>query len=315
MKLHANAPHGPRGRAEMVRRVVQGTATAAEVAEDFGVSERTVRKWLARYRAEGRQGLYDRSSRPHRQPHATPAPLIGQIEGLRRQRWTGVRIAARLGLSRSTVHRILARLGLERLRKLAPPRPVQRYEWARPGELLHLDIKKLGRIGRIGHRISGDRRQRTRGIGWEYVHVCVDDATRAAYVEVLPDERDTTTRGFLDRAGAWWGRWGVRIQRIMTDNGNAYRSHHFRAGCQALGARQLFTRPYTPRTNGKAERFIQTLLREWAYSRPYPTSTERRAWLPRWLHTYNFHRPHASLGDCPPSVRLGTHINVVGVHN
>jgi transposase InsO family protein len=314
MKLHANAPHGPRGRAEMVRRVVQRTATAREVAEDFGVSERTVRKWLGRYRTEGRPGLEDRSSRPHRMPTATPPELIRQIETLRRQRWTGARIASRLGRSRSTVHRLLSQLGLERLRKLAPPRPVQRYEWAQPGELLHLDIKKLGRIGQVGHRITGNRRARTRGVGWEYVHVCVDDATRAAYVEVLPNEHDTTTRGFLDRAGAWWHRLGVRIQRIMTDNGNAYRSHRFHAGCVALGTRHLFTRPYTPRTNGKAERFIQTLLREWAYSRPYHSSEDRRAWLPRWLHTYNFHRPHAALDHCPPFVRLGEQINVVGIH-
>ena len=315
MKLHANAPHGPRGRAEMVRRVVQGTATAREVAEDFGVSERTVRKWLARYRAEGRQGLTDRSSRPHRMPHATAAPTISQIDTLRRQRWTGARIAGRLGLSRSTVHRILNKLGLERLRKLAPPKPVQRYEWTAPGQLLHLDIKKLGRIGRVGHRISGDRRSRVRGIGWEYVHVCVDDATRTAHVEVLPDEREQTTRGFLDRVGAWWQRVGVQVQRIMTDNGSAYRSQLFTGGCLALGARHLFTRPYTPRTNGKAERFIQTLLREWAYCRPYHSSAERRAWLPHWLHTYNFHRPHASLAALPPAVRLGAHINVVGVHS
>jgi transposase InsO family protein len=298
----------------MVRRVVQGTSTAQEVAEDFGVSERTVRKWLARYRAEGKAGLQDRSSRPHRQPTATPPEVVRQIERLRRLRWTGIRIADRLGRSPSTVHRILGKLGLERLRKLQPPPPVQRYEWSHPGELLHLDIKKLGRIGQLGHRITGDRRHRMRGLGWEYVHVCIDDATRAAYVEVLPNEGPTTTRGFLNRAGGWWRRLGVSIQRVLTDNGNAYRSHPFRAGCAALGARQLFTRPYTPRTNGKAERFIQTLLREWAYSRPYHSSTERRAWLPRWLHTYNFHRPHTSLGHCPPFARLGEQINVVGVH-
>jgi len=315
MKLHANAPHGPRGRAEMVRRVIQGTATAAEVAEDFGVSERTVRKWLARYRAEGQQGLQDRSSRPHRMPAATSPAQITQIEALRRQRWTGARIASRLGLGPSTVHRILGKLGLERLRKLAPPKPAQRYEWTAPGDLLHLDVKKLGRIGHIGHRITGDRRRQARGIGWEYVHVCVDDATRTAYVEVLPDEREHTARGFLDRVGAWWHQLGVRVQRVMTDNGSAYRSHVFTGGCVALGARHLFTRPYTPRTNGKAERFIQTLLREWAYSRPYHTSAERRAWLPRWLHTYNFHRPHASLAACPPATRLSAHINVVGLHS
>lgn len=315
MKLHANAPHGPKGRAEMVRRVLRGAATAGEVAEDFGVSERTVRKWLARYRAEGRQGLEDRSSRPHRLPTPTPPAIIGRIEGLRRQRWTGIRIAGKLGLGRSTVHRILTRLGLERLRKLSPPPPVQRYERDTPGELLHLDTKKLGRIGRVGHRITGDRGARARGVGWEYVHVCIDDASRAAYVEILPDERDATTRGFLGRAAAWWTRLGVRIERVMTDNGSAYRSHAFAGVCQALGARHLFTRAYTPRTNGKAERFIQTLLREWAYSQPYRSSLHRRAWLPRWLHSYNFHRPHAALDGASPFSRISGGNNLVGVHN
>ena len=258
MKLHANAPHGPKGRAEMVRRVAQGHS-AAEEADDFGVSERTVRKWLARYRAEGRQGLTDRSSRPHVMPTAVPPALVERIEALRRQRWTGQRIATKIGFHPATVHRVLKRLGLERLRNLDPRPPVQRYEWARPGELLHLDTKKLGRIAHVGHRITGDRRDTTRGSGWEYAHVCVDDASRAAYVEILPDERKGHTTGFLRRAAAWLAHAGVRIQRVMTDNGPGYISADFKAACGALGAHHLRTRPYTPRTNGKAERFIQTL--------------------------------------------------------
>jgi transposase InsO family protein len=315
MKLHANAPHGPRGRAEMVRRVVQGGQTARAVAEDFGVSERTVRKWVGRFRAEGQGGLQDRTSRPHHMPTATPEALRPKIEALRRQRWTGARLAERFGVGRATMHRILRRLGLERLRKLEPRPPVQRYERARPGELLHLDVKKLARIGRVGHRITGDRRRRVRGIGWEYAHVCVDDASRAAYVEVLPDEQQATTRGFLQRAATWLGQRGISIQRVMTDNGPAYRSQFFRATCQGLGARQLFTRPYTPQTNGKAERFIQTLQREWAYGRVYRSSRERRAWLPRWLHYYNCHRAHAGLAGCAPITRLVPADNLVAVHS
>ena len=314
MKLHANAPHGPKGRAEMVRRVAQGHS-AAEVADDFGVSERTVRKWLARYRAEGRQGLTDRSSRPHVMPTAVPPALVERIEALRRQRWTGQRIATKIGFHPATVHRVLKRLGLERLRKLDPRPPVQRYEWARPGELLHLDTKKLGRIAHVGHRITGDRRDTTRGSGWEYAHVCVDDASRAAYVEILPDERKGQTTGFLRRAAAWLAHAGVRIQRVMTDNGPGYISADFKAACGALGAHHLRTRPYTPRTNGKAERFIQTLLREWAYYQPYRSSAARRAWLPRWLHRYNFHRPHTSLGGRPPITRIAWGHNLVRVHN
>jgi transposase InsO family protein len=314
MKLHANAPHGPKGRAEMVRRVLQGQV-AREVAEDFGVSERTVRKWLGRYRAEGKKGLEDRSCRPHVMPTATPDEVRTRIETLRRQRWTGARIAAKVSLSPATVHRILKRLGLDRLRKLDPKPPVHRYQWATPGEMLHVDIKKLGRIVHPGHRITGDRRDTVRGAGWEWAHVCVDDASRLAYVEILPDERAPNAVGFLRRAASWLGRLGIRPQRVMTDNGPAYLSRDFAASCAILGTKHVRTRPYTPRTNGKAERFIQTLLREWAYPRVYRTSSERRAWLPRWLHVYNFHRPHQSLDGVAPITRVASGNNLVRAHS
>ena len=315
MNIHQNAPWSPRGRAAAVQRVLEQGHPAKAVAAAFGVSARTMHKWLARFRTEGAPGLQDRSSRPHRLPSATPAPLVAQIERLRRQRWPGPKIAARLGVPRSTVSRILRRLGLGRLRVLDAPPPAQRYERATPGELLHVDVKKLGRIGRIGHRITGDRRSRVVGIGWEYAYVCVDDASRLAYVEVLPEERQGCARGFLRRAVRWLGRHGIRVARVMTDNGSAFRSRLFGASCTVLGLRQLFTRPYTPRTNGKAERFIQTLLREWAYVRPYRSSADRRAWLPSWVHFYNVHRPHTSLQGRPPVSRLVWDDNLVSLHS
>lgn len=298
----------------MVLRVEAG-ARVRGVAAALGVGERTVRKWVARYRTEGDGGLQDRSSRPHRSPRATAPHVVARIEALRRQRWTCVQIADAVGVAPATVARLVKRWGLSRLRALDPLVPIQRYERAHPGELLHLDVKKLGRIGRIGHRITGDRRHQVRGIGWEYAHVCVDDTSRAAYVEMQPDERARTARGFLRRALAWFARAGIRVQRIMTDNGSASRSHLYAAACRRLGCRQLFTRPYTPRTNGKAERFIQTLLREWAYVRPYRHSRERRAWLPRWLHYYNFHRPHTSLHRRPPVTRLVVGPDVLRLHS
>jgi len=243
MNVHKNAPWSPRGRAAAVQRVVEQGQSAKAVAAAFGVSERTMHKWLARFRAEGLSGLQDRSSRPHQLPWATPTPVVAQIEQLRRQRWPGPKIAVRLGVPRATVSGILRRLGLGRLRVLDAPPPAQRYERATAGELLHVDVKKLGRIGRIGHRITGDRRSRVVGIGWEYAYVCVDDASRVGYVEVLPEERQGCARGFLRRAVRWLERQGIRVQRVMTDNGAAFRSRRFRADCIQLGLRQLFTRP------------------------------------------------------------------------
>jgi transposase InsO family protein len=315
MDVHQNARSTPRSRAEIVRRVLSGQQPAARVAAAMGVSERTVRKWVARYQALAEAGLQDRSCRPRRSPTATPRLLATWIERLRRQRWTGAEIAATLQLSASTVARLLRRRGLARLRQLEPPRPVQRYQWPDAGGLLHLDIKKLGRIVRVGHRITGDRRGRERGVGWEFVHVAIDDASRLAYVEVLSDERGVTTTKFLWRALAWFRRHGIRVQRLLTDNGSGYLAAGFARLCRSAGVRHRRTRPYTPRTNGKAERFIQTLLREWAYRRPYPSSQQRREALPAWLFYYNHCRGHGALHGRPPiSFLAAATDNVLAVH-
>jgi transposase InsO family protein len=307
MNIHKNARTTPRSRLLMVRRVLDQKQPASRVAADVGVSERTVRKWLARWRAGGEPALNDRSSAPARQ-RRLPAEQVAAIEALRRQRLTSPVIARRLGLPLSTVGSVLRRVGLGRLKGLDPLAPVVRYQRARPGELLHIDTKKLGKIAGIGHRITGRRSgmvNRHPGIGWEYLHVAVDDASRLAYTEILPDERRTSAICFLERALAWFARHGVKVERIMTDNGNAYRSHDFRDACASTGVRHLRTRPYTPRTNGKAERFLQTVMRECAYARAFRSSQERAAALPRWLHTYNVHRPHAALAGQPPISRLG----------
>jgi transposase InsO family protein len=303
MDVHQNARTTPHSRAKIVARAHRGES-AREIAAALEICESTVRKWLRRYRADGLVGLRDRSCRPRRSPAATPPALVVWIERLRRQRWTSADIAARLQLGRSTVARLLQRRGLARLRSLERPVRVRRYEWPHPGDLLHMDVKKLGRIGRVGHRITGDRRRYVRGIGWEYVHVAIDDASRLVYVEVLGDEDAATATAFLWRALAWFRRHGIRVRRLMTDNAFAYSSHLFTALCQRHGLRQLRTRPYTPRTNGKAERFIQTLLREWAYRRPYATSAIRTRALGGWLHYYNWHRRHSSLHGEPPVSRL-----------
>jgi transposase InsO family protein len=277
---------------------------ASQVARAFHVSERTVWKWVARYRREGASGLADRSAAPHRSPRRTRPRRVVEIVALRAQRLPGHRIARRVGLPRSTVGRILRRVGLGRLGPLTQPPAVQRYERAAPGELLHLDIKSLGRIRGVGHRIHGDRRTRVRGIGWEHVHVCIDDASRLAYAEVLATAQWADAVGFLERAVAWFAAHGVRAERVMTDNGSAYLSQAFRAACLRLCLRHLRTRPYTPRTNGKAERFIQTLLREWAYRRAYRSSARRRRALHPWLRYYNGRRPHTALNYRPPISRL-----------
>ena len=304
MNMHKNARLTPFGRERMVMEVVSGQApeTAARVA---GVCPRTVRKWVARYQSEGLAGLADRSSRPHRLHRPTPAAIVEQVEALRRQRWTGKQIAAEVAVSPATVSRILKRLGLNRIQALEPVEPVRRYEREHPGELIHIDIKKLGRFERIGHRITGDRRQgETRGAGFEFVHVCIDDASRLAFSQILPDEKKESAVTFLQAAVAYFASLGVTVARVMTDNGSCYRSAAFRKACRDLGLRHIRTRPYTPKTNGKAERFIQTALREWAYAQAYPTSDRRAAELPIWLHRYNWHRPHGSLKSKPPISRL-----------
>jgi transposase InsO family protein len=302
MQLHANAKTTPKMRDLIVRRVNRQDWTYRQAAEAAGVSVRTVAKWVARFRGQGAAGFADHSSRPHRQPTATPVRTIGAIIRLRHAGLPAWQIARRVGRPRSTVSTILRRVGLGRL--TVPTPPPQRYEWPQAGDLLHLDIKPLGRIAGIGHRIHGDRRIRYRGAGWEYVHVAIDDATRVAFVEVLPRQCGDTTATFLARAVAWFARLSIQIRRVMSDNGSGYVSRAFRRACQTLAVRHLRTRPYTPRTNGKAERFIQTLVREWAYVRAYRTSPRRTAALSGWLTYYNRQRPHASLGYQPPWSRL-----------
>ena len=304
MNVHKNAKLTPAGRAELVKRVLFEKHSVREVSRAMGVSERTVRKWVKRYQAAGEGGLRDRSSRPLRSPRQLPRKLVVQIERLRRRRYTGLRIAEELALAVSTVSLWLRRLGLGRLRVLEPRPEVIRYEKKRPGELLHLDTKKLGRIQGIGHRIHGDRRKRARGVGWEFLHVCVDDASRVSYAEVLPDERDATAAAFVERAIAWFRSQDVLVQKVMTDNGSCYRSRRFRSVLSAHDVRHVFTRPYRPQTNGKAERFIQTAKREWAYARAYRTSAARAAMLPGFLDRYNRRRPHRGIGNTTPLSRL-----------
>ncbi len=316
MNVHKNARLTPHSRADVVRRIEAGQPMAA-VAAAFGVSVRTVRKWVERFRREGPEGLKDRSSRPHRLHKPTPETVVTEVERLRRQRWTGKQIAAELGISPATVSRILRRLGLNRISALEPAEPVRRYERDHPGELIHIDIKKLGRFDRVGHRITGNRRgqSNSRGVGWEFVHVAIDDASRLAFSQILPDEKKQSAVAFLRAAVAYYASLGVTVARVMTDNGACYKAHAFRDACRDLGLRHIRTRPYTPKTNGKAERFIQTALREWAYARAYPTSDDRGDELPRWLHRYNWHRPHGSLNSKPPISRLAlTSNNLLRLH-
>jgi len=321
MKVHANAPLGPKGRQTMVSRVVQDEWSLAAAAAAAGVSERTCGKWVARYRAEGRAGLLDRSSAPRSVPHRTAEDRVQAIAALRRLRMTGAEIAMVLGMPLSTVSAVLARIGLGKLSRLEPPEPPNRYERSRPGELVHVDVKKLGVIAGAGHRVTGqrqsqlaNRRARRRGApkGWEFVHVCVDDATRLAYVEVLADEQGATAAGFLRRAVAFYRRHGITVERVMSDNGACYRSTIHAFACRLLGLRHLRTRPYRPRTNGKAERFIRTLLGGWAYGAIYGSSRERTAALDGWLWTYNHRRPHGSLSHKTPIARLNELNNLPG---
>jgi transposase InsO family protein len=315
MKLHANARTCPKSRRLLVDRIHQQGWSLTAAAEAAGVSERTARKWLARWRARGEAGLLDRSSAPKRVPSRLPEERVRAVEALRRVRMTAAEIAECLGMALSTVSRWLKRIGLGRLSRLEPPEPPNRYERSRAGELVHLDVKKLGRILRPGHRVSGTKRGRRQArrnaagervgvAGWEFVHVCVDDATRLAYAEVLPDERGPTAAAFLRRAVGWFSSFGVSVERIMSDNGACYRSTIHVQACRELGLKHLFTQPYRPRTNGKAERFIQTLQNRWAYGAIYGTSAERTAALPGWLTHYNFKRHHGSLGHKSPAARL-----------
>ena len=304
MKLHPNAKLTPFARELLVHRVRTLGWPIQDASQAAGVSPRTAYRWLARERREGRAGLEDRPCCPRRIPHRTSRHRVERIERLRRRRLTAAQIAVRLTMPRSTVAAVLKRRGLERLSCLQPKVAAVRYERRHPGELLHVDVKKLGRFRRVGHRITGDRTRQSRHAGWDFVHVCVDDHSRLAYVETLADERPDTTTAFLRRAVRWLRRQGIRAQRVMTDNGNGYVAHAFSDTCRELRLRHLRTRPRTPRTNGKAERFIQTLLREWAYARSYRTSNQRARRLVPWLRYYNRERPHSALRGLPPQSRI-----------
>ena len=301
---HQNARTTFHSRMLMVKRVREKGISVREVANQFGVSRQTVHKWLARYERGGEAALHNRGSRPNQSPRRRPVEQVATIAALRRRRMSCLQIAFSLSLPVSSVTLELRRLGLNKLSRLEPKPPVIRYEHKNPGDMIHLDIKKLGKIDGVGHRITGDRSKRKSGAGWEYLHVCVDDNSRTAYSELLPDEKAASAACFLIRAKGWFERHGVTVDRVLTDNGSCYRSHLFSAACQYLGMRPQKTKPYTPRTNGKAERFIQTSLKEWAYSQAYESSDEREEHLQPWIDKYNHRRPHTSLNMKPPVSRL-----------
>ena len=317
MNVHKNARLTAHSRAELVRRVLDEGQAPWAVAAAFGISLKTARKWVARFKAEGAAGLQDRGSRPRRLHRPTPPAVVMRIEALRRRRFTGKQIAAEVSVSPATVSRVLRRLGLNRLRDLDPAEPIRRYERENPGDLIHIDIKKLGRFERVGHRITGDRRGQSngRGVGWEFVHVCIDDASRVSFSQILPDEKKRSAVAFLKASVAYYNSLAVTLTRVMTDNGSCYRSKAFARACKRLKLRHIRTRPYTPKTNGKAERFIQTALREWAYAQAYDTSDQRADELPIWLHRYNWHRPHGGIKSMTPISRLGlTGNNLLRLH-
>jgi transposase InsO family protein len=312
MKLHANARTCPKSRQLLVDRIGAGWSVI-EAAEAAGITDRTARRWLARWRDEGAEGLLDRSSAPRRIPHKTPPDRVREIIRLRRLRMTAAQIAIALRMALSTVSAVLKRVGLGKRSKLDPPEPPNRYERRRAGELIHIDIKKLGRILKPGHRVTGSRRGQSRprsagkkigAAGWEFVHVAIDDHSRLAYAEVLADEKGPTAVAFLKRALEFYAGYGIRVEKVMTDNGSPYVSHAHATACRELRLKHLRTQPYRPRTNGKAERFIQTLQHEWAYARVFQNSQQRTAALEPWLTHYNFTRPHGALSHKPPSTRL-----------
>ena len=310
MNSHNNARLTPRGREQMVRAVVDKGISMAAAARQFNTSAKTVAKWVRRFRDLGVEGLRDRSSRPRSSPSQTPLATCETVEVLRRKRHTQAAIAAELGLSHATVSRILKRRGLSLLSSLEPAGPRPRYERATPGEIIHIDIKKLGRFNAIGHRMTGDRRgqsnQRGNGTapGWEYVHVAIDDHSRVSFSQIKASEKKEPAVAHLKAAVAYYRRLGIKVERVMTDNGSCYRSKLWAKTCRDLGIKHIRTKPYTPQTNGKAERFIQTAIREWAYATAFETSDQRRDALPEWQHRYNWHRPHASLGGKPPISRI-----------
>jgi transposase InsO family protein len=318
MNIHKNARLTPLRREEMALSVIEGRLSKAHAARTYGVSPKIVARWVERYKTEGSEGMADRSSRPTVMPGLTSQAVAERIVVLRRQRWTGQHIALEVGVSPATVSRVLRRAGLSRLKDIAPAEPIRRYEREHPGDMIHIDIKKLGRFERVGHRITGDRtgQSNSRGLGWEFVHVSIDDASRVAFSQILPDERKQSAIAFLKAAVAYYACLGISVARVMTDNGSCYRSKAFARTCRELGLKHIRTKPYTPKTNGKAERFIQTALREWAYAVAYPNSDRRAAQLPVWLHRYNWHRPHGGLKSKTPISRLGiTGDNLLRLHS
>ena len=309
MDYHQNARLTIHSREQLAKAVVERGCTLKAAAAAFNVSAKTAAKWVRRYREQGAAGLRDRSSRPGRSPRSTSSSLLERVLALRRLRRNGWQIACEVKLSRATVSRILRRAGLNRLRSLDPPPPVQRYEHKHPGDLIHFDIKRLARIRKPGHRVTGDRRKESRGVGYEYLHVAIDDHSRIAFTAILPDQTHHSAMRFFLMARAHYARFGISIRRVLTDNGSCYKHWLFRRLLHRQHVKHRFTRPYTPRTNGKAERFIQTALREWAYARSYQNSLQRLEQLDPWLHNYNFHRPHSSLKLNPPASRSGLNRN------
>jgi transposase InsO family protein len=310
MDYHHHARLTIYSREQLAISVVEGRLSLREAAAERGLSRQSAAKWVGRFRQGGVAALSDRSSRPHRSPRLTPQATGERVAELRRERKTGVQIARLTGLSRATVSRILTRLKLNKIRMLEPKLPPNRYERDAPGDLLHIDIKKLARIHKPGHRITGNPQDETRGAGWEFLYVAVDDHSRMAYVAMMPDEKATSASLFLSQAAGYFARHNIPIRRVMTDNGPCFISDRFKEQCGLLNARHIRTRIYTPRTNGKAERFIQTAIREWAYARLYQNSQERNAYLAPWIHQYNWHRPHASLNQMPPISRAAIDIDV-----
>ena len=330
MNIHKNARLTPVRREEMAVAVISGRMSQAEAGRNFGVCAKVVARWARRYGVGGRDAMCDRSSRPRSIPRQTDEALTLRVTALRRQRLTGAHIALQTGISPATVSRILKRAGLSRKRDIAPAEPVVRYEFKQPGGLIHLDIKRLGRFDRVGHRITGDRtgQSNSRGVGWvepwsatgsrtmARVHICIDDCSRLAVTGIYHDEKATSAIACLRASVAYYHGLGINVARVMTDNGSCYKSFAFAAACMALNLKHIRTKPYTPKTNGKAERFIQTALREWAYARAYQTSDQRKHHLPEWTHMYNWHRPHGGIGSKPPISRLGlTPDNLLRLHS
>lgn len=317
MNIHKNARLTPLRREEMALAIVGGQLTRAQAAGVYGVSLKVVSRWVQRYKTGDPNAMMDRSSRPRVMPRQTDQAVAERIIALRRQRLTGKHIAMETGVCAATVSRVLKRAGLSRIKDLDPAEPVIRYEYAEPGGLIHLDIKRLGRFDRVGHRITGDRtgQSNSRGIGWEYVHVSIDDASRIAFTDIFPDEKAVSAIAFLKAAVAYYESLGVKVTRVMSDNGSCYKANDFAKACKALGLKHICTKPYTPKTNGKAERFIQTVLREWAYARAYPSSENRKSNLPNWTHMYNWHRPHGGIKSKTPISRLNlTEDNLLRLH-